>query len=48
MARNIGNSNNLAKTFWFDNVSVFKLTGSHHGVAVSLALANSMMEGVDN
>ena len=46
LARNLGNSSNLAKTYWFDNISLWKLTGSHHGVFVSSNVV-AYREGVD-
>ena len=45
--RHNGNVTALAKTFWFDNISLWKLTGSHHGVFVSSGAADAMTEGVD-
>ena len=47
LARNNGNVTASAKTFWFDNISLWKLTGSHHGVIISSSHTGTMTEGVD-
>ena len=47
LSRSNGDGTNQAKTFWYDNVSVFKLTGSHHGLVQSPSVDNTVQEGVD-
>ena len=47
LARNNNNIDSLAKTFWFDNISLYEITGTHHGLTQSAARNDSVREGVD-
>ena len=47
LARNNGDVTASVKSFWFDNISLWKLTGSHHGLIISSSHTGTMSEGVD-